>query len=40
LIAGTPLVIEHDEAVAFRRAYRVVTLVNPDRGSQASGSVQ
>jgi hypothetical protein len=40
LIAGTPLVIEHDEAVAFRGAYRVVTLVNPDRGPQASVSVQ
>jgi ubiquinone/menaquinone biosynthesis C-methylase UbiE len=31
LIAGTPLVIEHDEAVAFGGAYRVVTLTNPNR---------
>ena len=30
LIAGTPLVVEHDEAVAFGGAYRVVTLVKPD----------
>jgi phosphatidylethanolamine/phosphatidyl-N-methylethanolamine N-methyltransferase len=29
LIAGTPLVIEHDQAVAFGGAYRVVTLVKP-----------
>jgi phosphatidylethanolamine/phosphatidyl-N-methylethanolamine N-methyltransferase len=29
LIAGTPLVIEHDEPVAFRRTYRVVTLMKP-----------
>ena len=34
LIAGTPLVIEHDEPVAFGGAYRVVTLINRDRGSQ------
>ena len=34
LIAGTPLVIEHDEPVAFGGTYRVVTLVNPDRGAQ------
>jgi len=33
LIAGTPLVIEHDEPVAFGGMYRVVTLMNPDRGS-------
>jgi SAM-dependent methyltransferase len=32
LIAGTPLVIEHDEPVAFAGTYRVVTLMNPDRG--------
>jgi ubiquinone/menaquinone biosynthesis C-methylase UbiE len=31
LIAGTPLVIEHDEPVAFGGTYRVVTLVNPDQ---------
>ena len=31
LLAGTPLVIEHDEPVAFGGAYRVVTLINPDR---------
>jgi ubiquinone/menaquinone biosynthesis C-methylase UbiE len=29
LIAGTRLVIEHDEAVAFGGTYRVVTLVKP-----------
>jgi phosphatidylethanolamine/phosphatidyl-N-methylethanolamine N-methyltransferase len=34
LLAGTPLVIEHDEPVGFGGAYRVVTLMNPDRGSQ------
>ena len=34
LIAGTPLVIEHDEPVAFGGTYRVVTLINRDRGSQ------
>jgi ubiquinone/menaquinone biosynthesis C-methylase UbiE len=31
LIAGTPLIIEHDEPVAFGGAYRVVTLLNPDQ---------
>lgn len=41
LIAGTPLVIEHDEPVAFGGTYRVVTLMNPDRGSRpAGGSAQ
>jgi phosphatidylethanolamine/phosphatidyl-N-methylethanolamine N-methyltransferase len=30
LIAGTPLVIEHDEPVAFGGTYRVVTLRKPD----------
>jgi phosphatidylethanolamine/phosphatidyl-N-methylethanolamine N-methyltransferase len=29
LMAGTPLVIEHDEPVAFRGTYRVVTLMKP-----------
>jgi ubiquinone/menaquinone biosynthesis C-methylase UbiE len=29
LIAGTPLVIEHDEPVAFGGTYRVVTLTSP-----------
>jgi hypothetical protein len=29
LIAGTPLVIEHDEPAAFRGTYRVVTLMKP-----------
>jgi hypothetical protein len=29
LLAGTRLVIEHDEPVAFGGAYRVVTLVKP-----------
>jgi ubiquinone/menaquinone biosynthesis C-methylase UbiE len=38
LIAGTPLVIEHDEPVAFGGTYRVVTLENlPNHGSQVSG---
>jgi ubiquinone/menaquinone biosynthesis C-methylase UbiE len=40
LIAGTPLVIEHDEPVAFGGTYRVVTLMNRDRGSQPAGRVQ
>jgi ubiquinone/menaquinone biosynthesis C-methylase UbiE len=31
LVAGTPLVIEHDEPVAFGGAYRVATLMNPAR---------
>ena len=31
LIAGTRLVIEHDEPVAFGGAYRVATLISPDR---------
>ena len=31
LIDRTPLVIEHDEPVAFGGTYRVVTLRNPDR---------
>jgi phosphatidylethanolamine/phosphatidyl-N-methylethanolamine N-methyltransferase len=30
LLAGTPLVIEHDEPVAFGGTYRVVTLMKPD----------
>jgi phosphatidylethanolamine/phosphatidyl-N-methylethanolamine N-methyltransferase len=29
LVAGTPLVIEHDQAVAFGGPYRAVTLVKP-----------
>jgi len=37
LIAGTPLVIEHDEPVAFGGTYRVVALLKPDRGSQSAG---
>ena len=32
LIAGTSLVIERDEPVAFGGTYRVVTLMNPGRG--------
>jgi phosphatidylethanolamine/phosphatidyl-N-methylethanolamine N-methyltransferase len=40
LIAGTPLVIERDEPVAFGRTYRVVTLMNPDRGAQSAGGAQ
>jgi phosphatidylethanolamine/phosphatidyl-N-methylethanolamine N-methyltransferase len=38
LIAGTPLVIEHDEPVAFAGAYRVVTLRKPT-GTTAAQSV-
>ena len=34
LVARTPLVVEHDEPVAFGGTYRVVTLMNPDRGLQ------
>jgi hypothetical protein len=33
LMAGTPLVIEHDDPVAFGGAYRLVTLMNPERGA-------
>lgn len=33
LMAATPLVITHDQPVAFGGAYRVVTLMNPDRSS-------
>ena len=36
LIAGTRLVIEHDQAVAFGGAYRAVTLVKPDGSSSAA----
>jgi ubiquinone/menaquinone biosynthesis C-methylase UbiE len=39
LIAGTPLVIEHDEPVAFGGTYRAVTLMNPDHGSQRRRSI-
>ena len=38
LIAGTPLVIKHDEPVAFAGTYRVVILMNPDSGSQLPGA--
>ena len=39
MIAGTPLVIEHDEPVAFGGTYRVVTLIHPDlRSHSASGA--
>jgi phosphatidylethanolamine/phosphatidyl-N-methylethanolamine N-methyltransferase len=31
LIAGTPLVVEHDEAVSLGGAYRVVTVMNGDQ---------
>jgi phosphatidylethanolamine/phosphatidyl-N-methylethanolamine N-methyltransferase len=31
LIAGTPLIVEREEPVAFGGSYRVVTLLNPDR---------
>jgi ubiquinone/menaquinone biosynthesis C-methylase UbiE len=36
LIAGTPLVIEHDQPVAFGGTYRVVTLIKDD-GARSSG---
>ena len=39
LIAGTPLVIEHDEPVALGGTYRVVTLMNPGRGTPPAGGV-
>jgi len=32
LLAGTPLVIEQDEPVAFGGSYRVVTVLNPEHG--------
>lgn len=34
LVAMTPLVITHDEPVAFRGAYRVVTMMKPGPSSQ------
>src|SRR5262249_8903597 len=34
LITGTPLIIEHDEPVAFGGTYRVVILTNPDARSR------
>ena len=37
LIAGTPLVIEHDQPVAFGGTYRVVTQIKDDDGSRSSG---
>jgi ubiquinone/menaquinone biosynthesis C-methylase UbiE len=37
LLAGTPLVIEHDDPVAFGGSYRVATLLNPARPSQPAG---
>jgi ubiquinone/menaquinone biosynthesis C-methylase UbiE len=37
LIAGTPLVIEHDQPVAFGGTYRVVTLIKADRASRSTG---
>jgi phosphatidylethanolamine/phosphatidyl-N-methylethanolamine N-methyltransferase len=37
LIAGTPLVIEHDDPIAFGGTYRVVTLLKPDGGSHSAG---
>ena len=39
LIAATPLVIEHDESVAFGGAYRIVTLLKPDRGTAPRGGM-
>ena len=38
LMAGTPLVIEHDEPVAFGGTYRVVTLMNSDHGSPVAAA--
>jgi phosphatidylethanolamine/phosphatidyl-N-methylethanolamine N-methyltransferase len=37
LIAGNPLVIEHDQPVAFGGTYRVVTRIKDDGGSRAAG---
>jgi phosphatidylethanolamine/phosphatidyl-N-methylethanolamine N-methyltransferase len=37
LIAGTALVIEHDEPAAFGWTYRVVTLMHAHRGSRSAG---
>jgi hypothetical protein len=37
LIAGTSLVVEHDQAVAFGGTYRVVTLIKDDGGSRSRG---
>ena len=37
LIAGTPLVIEHDEAVKFGGTYRAVTLIKSHGGSKSAG---
>jgi ubiquinone/menaquinone biosynthesis C-methylase UbiE len=34
LMAGTPLVVEHDEPVALGGTYRAVTLIKPHRGSE------
>lgn len=31
MVAGTPLLIEHDEPVAFGGTYRIATLVKPER---------
>jgi ubiquinone/menaquinone biosynthesis C-methylase UbiE len=39
LIAGTALVIERDEPVAFGGTYRVVTLLYPGGGPRAAGRV-
>jgi ubiquinone/menaquinone biosynthesis C-methylase UbiE len=36
LVARTPLVIEHDEPVAFGGTYRVVTLMNPEAKRQTN----
>lgn len=38
LIAGAPLVIEHDDPVAFGGTYRVVTLVHAGRGSRSENA--
>jgi phosphatidylethanolamine/phosphatidyl-N-methylethanolamine N-methyltransferase len=37
LVTGTPLVIEHDQPIAFGGTYRVVTLIKNDSGSPATG---
>ena len=37
LIAGTPVLIEHDQPAAFGGAYRVVTLIRIDGGSRSEG---
>jgi phosphatidylethanolamine/phosphatidyl-N-methylethanolamine N-methyltransferase len=37
LVAGTPLVIEHDQPIALGGTYRLVTLIKNDSGSRSTG---